>query len=109
MKGVRCSWVDMQKIREALAAGERGDQTRLERMRCVKHSTVSEWKAACSLMDAVEGKCRISDISSFQPSHAAAIVRAFRKTAGKPETWTEETKDAGVGVAGLPKTAVPAP
>jgi hypothetical protein len=84
----------MQKIREALAAGERGDQARLEHMRCVDKGTVSAWKAAADFLDALDGKVGISQLSSFQPSHATEVVRAFKKTAGKPEVWTDETKDA---------------
>lgn len=91
MKGVRCSWVDMQAIRQALANGERGDQARLEHMRCVDHSTIATWKAACDVMEAIEGKCDLSHISSFQPTHAREIARAFRKTHGKE--WTEEVKE----------------
>lgn len=94
MKGVRCSWVDMQKIREALASGERGDQARLERMRCVDHSTVSTWKAACEVLDALDGKCELANVSTFQPTHAVEIARAFRQSAGPSAKWTDDTKQA---------------
>lgn len=79
MKGVKCSWVDMQKIRQALASGERGDQARLEKMRCVDQTTISTWKAACEVLEAIEGKHEISHVSSFQPSHATAIAQAMRR------------------------------
>jgi hypothetical protein len=90
MRGVRCSWVDMEKIRQALSAGERGDQKALQRMRCVDTSTVSRWKAACEMMDTVEGKVAISQLSHFQPSHATELARHFRKTGGND--WTEKTR-----------------
>lgn len=93
MKGVRCSWVDMQKIREALAAGERGDQSRLEHMRCVDKSTVSDWRAACDLLDALEGKVGISQLSSFQPSHAREITRSLRRDYGPADGWGDEVKE----------------
>lgn len=93
MKGVHCSWVDMHKIRQALAAGERGDQARLEHMRCVEAATVSRWKAACEGMDAIEGKVEISQLSNTQPSHVEEIARAARRKHGKAETWTEEAKE----------------
>src|SRR5579871_758488 len=92
MKGVRCSWVDMQKIREALAAGKRGDQARLEMMRCVDQTTVSTWKAACEVLDAIEGKHDICHVSHFQPSHARILARAIRKTHGKAANWSETVK-----------------
>lgn len=93
MKGVRCSWVDMQRIREALAAGARGDQKRLEHMRCVDHATVSAWKAVCDLMNALEGKCLISNKERFQPSHAAELARHFRKRERNSSRWTEAMKE----------------
>ena len=83
MKGVRCSWVDMQKIRQALSAGARGDQKALKAMRCVDKSTVSMWQAACDLLDAVDGKVELTQLSSFQPTHAVEIARHFRKEVGK--------------------------
>jgi N6-adenosine-specific RNA methylase IME4 len=93
MKGVKCSWVDMKAIRQALAAGERGDQKRLERMRCVHQSTISAWKAVCDLLEAIDGKHGISHVSTFQPSHALEITRAFRRRHGKADKWDESTKD----------------
>jgi N6-adenosine-specific RNA methylase IME4 len=87
----------MQKIRQALAAGEHGDQSRLEQMRCVDHSTVSTWKAACDLMDAIEGKCDLSHISEFQPTHARELTRALRRQHGKDvSTWPQEATERAV-------------
>jgi hypothetical protein len=59
-------------------------------MRCVSKSTVSDWSAISTLVDAVDGKVGISQLSSFQPSHAKVIARAFRKSRG--EEWDEQTK-----------------
>lgn len=95
MKGVRCSWVDMQKIRHALANGERGDQSRLEQMRCVGQSTVSDWQAVCDLLNFLGDENRLSDVSVFQPTHAREIARAIRRQYGrKTEDWPEEVADA---------------
>jgi hypothetical protein len=93
MKGVHCSWVDMLKIRDALSAGNRGDQAALEHMRCVDQTTVSDWKAICDVLTAIDGKHGISHVSSFQPSHAKEIARAFRKREKDPARWTPEMKD----------------
>jgi N6-adenosine-specific RNA methylase IME4 len=90
MKGVRCSWADMQKIRLALSNRRRGDQKRLQLMRCVDKSTVATWRAAIAVLDATDGKVEISQLSHFQPSHAVAIARAFRRN-GKH--WSEDTKE----------------
>lgn len=91
MKPVRCSWVDMQKVRASLSNGKRGDQKALEQMRCVDHSTISRWKAACDVLGAVDGKCAISHISTFQPSHAQSLAREFRKMYGRdPDKWPQE-------------------
>ena len=68
MKPVRCSWVDMQKVRASLSGGKRGDQKRLEETRCVDKATVSKWKAATDLMGVMDGKVAISQLSSFQPT-----------------------------------------
>lgn len=88
MKPVRCSWVDMQKVRASLSGGKRGDQKALQQLRCISQPTVSAWKAACEVMEAIEGKHSISDVSVFQPSHAICLARAFRKQYGKdPEKW----------------------
>jgi hypothetical protein len=94
MKGVRCSWADMQKIRQALSNGRRGDQKRLELMRCVDKSTVATWRASSDVLDATDGKVEISQLSHFQPSHAVEIARAFRRN-GKQ--WSEDTKEQIAG------------
>jgi N6-adenosine-specific RNA methylase IME4 len=93
VKGVRCSWVDMLKIRDDLSLAERGDQKRLERMRCVSHSTVSSWKLVCDLLSVLDGKCYLSNISHFQPTHAREIARVFRKREKNPAKWTPEMKE----------------
>lgn len=94
MKGVKCSWVDMQKIRQALANGERGDQSQLEHMRCVDQTTVSTWQAACDLLNEIDGKYDLSHVSAFQPTHAREIVRALRKEHGRDvEQWPEEARE----------------
>lgn len=93
MKGVHCSWVDMMKIRQALSAGERGDQSRLEQIRCISKGAVSNWKTICNGIDAIEGKVQISELSNFQPSHMEEISRSFRREHGNPETWTDEVKE----------------
>jgi hypothetical protein len=73
------SWVDLQKIRQALSGKKRGDQAAPEHMRCVDQSTVSTWRATLDVMEAIDGKCEISHLSSFWPSHATEIARAYRR------------------------------
>jgi N6-adenosine-specific RNA methylase IME4 len=90
MKGVRCSWVDMQKIRQALSGGERGDATRLAHMRCLDDSTVRHHRAVCHVMDIMdERNVAYATFQSAQPSHAREISRAFRR---KEKNWSDETK-----------------
>ncbi len=91
MKGVRCSWVDMMKIRQALADSERGAQAAMEKMRCVDKATISRWKAASDLVAVVEDKVAISQLENFQPSHATILTSHFRRVAGRE--WSEETKE----------------
>lgn len=98
MKPVKCSWVDMQKIRQSLASCERGNQKRLEEMRCVTHQTVSQWQAACDIIESISDKCYLNSISVFQPTHAAELARHLRKIYGKnrikwPEIVSEEITD----------------
>lgn len=91
MKPVRCSWVDMQKVRASLSGGKRGDQKALEQMRCVDKTTVSTWKATGDVMDVMGEKVEISQLSTFQPSHALCLARAFRKRYGKDaEKWNQD-------------------
>lgn len=91
MRGVHCSWVEMMKIHAALSNGKRGDQAALEQFRCVDQSTVSVWKAAAQVIDAVRGKHDLSHVSNFQPTHAREIARAFRKKHKK--NWTPEVQE----------------
>jgi hypothetical protein len=51
------------------------------------------WNSTCDLLAAVDGKVSLAKLSSFQPTHAEETVRAFRKTDGKADTWTDEVKD----------------
>ena len=97
MKGVRCSWVDMQKVRASLSNGKRGDQKHLEQLRCVDKTTVSTWKATADLMDLLDGIVDLSQLSSFQPTHARFLTRHLRKRYGKGrDTWNVD--DAAVWV-----------
>jgi N6-adenosine-specific RNA methylase IME4 len=91
MRGVRCSWVDLEHVRWELSADRRGDQEALARLRCVGANTVGNWRAALSVVDAIKGKVQISALSHVQPSHAEVIARAFRKRHGKE--WSEEVKE----------------
>src|SRR5579859_3435604 len=90
MKGVHCSWVDMIKIRQALSNGSRGSQAMMERLRCVDQSTVSDWKAICDVVDAIDGKHGITHLLSFQPSHAKEVARHYRR---KAKVWDDAVKD----------------
>jgi N6-adenosine-specific RNA methylase IME4 len=90
MRGVHCSWVDMLKIRQALAGKARGDQAWLERSRCVGHSTVSGWRSICDVLEAIDGKRRLTDVSHFQPTHAEEIGRHYRRRA---RVWDEPIRD----------------
>jgi N6-adenosine-specific RNA methylase IME4 len=73
----------MARIRQELAAGQKGDQKALSRLRCVDKVTVSDWKAALEVAEAIKDEVRISELQHFQPSHATVIARAFRKRYGK--------------------------
>jgi N6-adenosine-specific RNA methylase IME4 len=66
-------------------------------MRCVDQTTVSAWKAACEVVGAIEGKYDLSHVSTFQPTHAREIARAFRRLEGKAEKWSEEVKEEIAG------------
>lgn len=83
----------MFAIRQALSGGEHGDQARLERMRCVDHSTVSRWKAVIDVLEAVDGKRALTHVSTFQPTHAVEIARAYRRSHGKAEEWDNDVQD----------------
>src|SRR5262249_13070462 len=89
MKGVHCSWVDMSAIRLCLSAKKRGDQRALTRLRCVDKATVSSWRAVYDVLDAIEGKVEISQLSHIQPSHALELARHYRR---KEKPWSEATR-----------------
>jgi N6-adenosine-specific RNA methylase IME4 len=110
MKGVRCSWAEMQRIRAMLADGERGTQAALERLRCVSPATVSKWKATCDVLQAIDGIVSISKLVKCQPSHAAVIGSAFRRTDKLPDDesvrqeivqWVERCEDEKLTVKQL--------
>jgi ActR/RegA family two-component response regulator len=72
-----------------------GDQARLEQMRCVDHSTVSQWRRICDVVEVIKkGNVGYPTFEHFQPSHADEIARAFRKREREPEKWTEEMKQS---------------
>ena len=88
MKPVRCSWVDMQKVRASLSGKKRGDQKAYGDMTCISKQCISERKAVVDVMGVLEQKVRICVLEHFQPSHARHLARAFRKHYGKnPEKW----------------------
>lgn len=90
MKPVRCSWVDMQKVRASLSGGKRGNQKSLMNMRCVGKQTVSAWQAAVDVMDAIE-KVPLTGLSTFQPTHATVLAGHMRRLHGKkPGSWPRE-------------------
>ncbi len=91
MRGVHCSWVEMGRIRQQLAAEERGDQEALAKLRCVDKTTVSTWRTTLDLVDALNGKVEISQLSHVQPSHVLEVARTYRKRHGKK--WSEDIKD----------------
>jgi hypothetical protein len=84
MKAVHCSWKDMYARRQALNGGGRGSQERYRQMLgCVSKSAIEEWKAVSDLIDALEGKVRISgDYPNFMPQHALCLTRSIRKKYG---------------------------
>ncbi len=93
MRGVKCSWKEMQRLhREVLPAIDRGDGERYAAIRCVQPSTVSTWKRASSVMTVLEqNNIELNQFSSFQPTHANAIARHFRKKYRPP--WSGEVQD----------------
>lgn len=107
MKPVRCSWVDMNKIRDALSAGRHGDQAALTNMKCVDEGTVSKWKAACDVLGVAEAKLAISQVSTFQPSHATELAQHMRKVHGKKvEDWPAEEVTDWIDVCESQQTTV---
>jgi N6-adenosine-specific RNA methylase IME4 len=89
----------MDRIRQQLSAGERGDQEALARLRCVKPNTVCDWKAALQVVDVLKQSADIRTFETFQPSHAEAIARDFRKRYGK--NWPDEAKEEIVALVDL--------
>jgi hypothetical protein len=59
-------------------------------MRCVDKGTVSGWRSICDILGALNGKVDLSQLSSFQPTHAREIAHHFRR---KNKEWDEETQD----------------
>jgi hypothetical protein len=59
-------------------------------MRCVDQRTVSTWKTAVEVIDALQRKCNLCHVENFQPTHAREIARAFRC---RSKDWDDDTKD----------------
>jgi hypothetical protein len=94
MKGVRCSWVDAKKRADQLCGAERGDQERLSQLVCVGKSTVGNWAVVRDFIEITDGKVQISALSEFQPYHAEALMRHYRKQYGKSASnWDAEVID----------------
>lgn len=93
MRGVKCSWKEMQRLhREVLPAIQRGDGERYAEMRCVAPNSVSDWRAASAVMEVIDAAPEFGypNFKQFMPSHATLLARHFRKTAGKQ--WDDATK-----------------
>jgi len=92
MKGVRCSWVDMLKIRQSLKAVE-GDLARLAESRCVDLRTVQQWRRVCDVIDALETtggpETKISSFKKCQPSHLYEIGAHFLR---REKVWSDDTR-----------------
>jgi len=90
----------MQRLRSALSADRRGDQAALAKMLgCVDNTTISGWKAVSDLMDIVDDKVGISQLSTFQPSHAVLLARHLRKTQGKDKKkWNSDDAASWIGL-----------
>lgn len=93
MRGVKCSWKEMQRLhREVLPALARGDMGKYAKeLRCIDPTTVTKWQRASEVMSVIdESETEISQFSSFQPSHAEAISRHFRKL---EKEFSDDTKE----------------
>lgn len=89
MKGVRCSWVDMQKIRQQLEAAD-GEVQRLAKAKCITNGTLTNWRRTLEVIEAFEDKIQISVFENFQPSHAEILSRELKKRHGKAWTSNED-------------------
>jgi len=94
MRGVKCSWKEMQTIhRELLPSLGDGKGKKFNAFRCVGKQTATAWARTSELMSVLEkSQVPISVLNNFQPSHAVEISRHFRKIAGKPP-WSEAVQD----------------
>lgn len=105
MKAQACSWRDMRKIRHILANAERlkGEYDAL--IRCADKSTVSTWRKAIAVMEAVDGLHMSTE--HMQPSHAREIARhAPRETW---PSWVERCERQQLTVAQLRVALRPRP
>lgn len=91
MRGVKCSWKEMQRLhKEVLPAIESGDGKKYSEMRCVAPAAVSKWRRSSEVMDVIdESELTYVNFETFQPSHARTIAEHFRK---KEKDWSEKTK-----------------
>jgi N6-adenosine-specific RNA methylase IME4 len=95
VKGQACSWQDMRKIRHILANMERlrGQYDALTR--CVNKSSVSNWRRAIEVMEAVQ----LIELRRFQPTHAMEVAR--RSPREDWPTWVERCEREGWTVVEL--------
>lgn len=109
MRGVKCSWKEMARIKQAIAAMERGDGKRYAELKCVEPGTIAKWRRTLEVLPILqEGEMSISTFSHFQPSHAEQISRAFRKSkkpmmehAGEILDWVTKCEDEKLTVEDL--------
>jgi hypothetical protein len=63
-------------------------------MVCVGKSTVSHWASVRDFLSVTKEKVHLSELSSFQPTHARELVFHFRKRHGKDATaWDDDVRD----------------
>jgi hypothetical protein len=95
MKGQACSWRDMRKIRHILANADRLQGEYAALMRCADKSTVSHWRRAIEVLEAVDG----FHMETMQPSHAREIARHAPRETWR--AWVERCESQHLTVAQL--------
>lgn len=79
MKAAACSWRDMRKVRHILANAKRLKGEAEALMRCADKATVSGWRRAIEVMEAIGSDIRTVHL---RPSHAEVIARSAPR-----ESW----------------------
>lgn len=95
MKSQACSLQDLRRIGKILEDRERLKAQYAVLVRCVQPGTLSKWRGAHQLLQALDGKISLTKLRHVQPTHLYTIRQLRRKAPSEWPLWVERAEAAG--------------